>query len=51
MVGAFIYVGHCCISGASNDVKTNNNYLTNVEWLNVHLIPVRWVHNYLKPLY
>lgn len=39
----FIY-----ISGASNDVKTNNNHPTNVEWLNVNLIPARWVDNYIK---
>lgn len=51
MVGTFIYVVHCYISGASNDVKTNNNHPTNVEWLNVNLIPARWVDNYIKPLY
>lgn len=51
MVGTCIYVVHCYISGASNDVKTNNNHPTNVEWLNVNLIPARWVDNYIKPLY
>lgn len=51
MVGTFIYVVHCCNTGVSKDVKTNNNYPTNVEWLNVNLIPARWVDNHIKPLH